>query len=674
MYGRSIPSIADQLFGGNKEMSDEDKIKKAQKIYDSIMTAFPGLKNLINYSQNFAKKHGYVETILGRRRHLPDMQLDEFTFSAMPGYVNPYVDPLDVNAKEDSSKLPQSVIDSLTKEFKSYKYYGQIARRIKELQADKIKVTNNRPKIQDASRQCVNCVDESTEILTEDGWKNYQEIQEGMNILAFDMNSQTIVKDHIQNVHIYEGERDVISFKSSTFDALTTSEHRWVVCQSGQHARFKTTKNILNNKWPDYPILRIADNEFIDNTEYSDDMLRLIGWILTDGSYSRPYYGMHLYQSTRKPKNSKIYAHMLKVLDNLEVPYTDHLRGDSYHEIYLCKCDTTLRVLKEFPERVLTSEFIQSLSQRQANIVMRSMIEGDGTLGDTGDSITYTCESKEQCDRFQHLCVVAGHASNVSITRSEDANRWVNNKMYDSLSNARPVHVTKDYYTVTILRIKRAHIYPKHKSKETVNLVWCVTTGTGTWIARRNGCVYITGNSRVQGSAADLTKMAVLMIEHNQRWKEIGGRILTPVHDELMCEVPERYYQEGEEILSSLMSKAGDFLPFPINCDVETTKRWYGMSFPCKYPKPKSLDNMSQDEIKWVQYYLLESEYLLPVYKDENGDKPRGDAAKGCNGIYSEDMQSCINDYIEHFHIDRDSFLDHIEYTVSYGSLPNSKY
>lgn len=336
MYGRSIPSIADQLFGGNREMSDEDKIKKAQKIYDSIMTAFPGLKNLISYSQNFAKKHGYVETILGRRRHLPDMQLDEFAFSAMPGYVNPYVDPLDVNAKEDSSKLPQSVIDSLTEEFKSYKYYGQIARRIKELQSDKIKVTNNRPKIQDASRQCV--------------------------------------------------------------------------------------------------------------------------------------------------------------------------------------------------------------------------------------------------------------------------------------------------------------------------------------------------NSRVQGSAADLTKMAVLMIEHNHRWKEIGGRILTPVHDELMCEVPERYYQEGEQILSSLMSKAGDFLPFPINCDVETTKRWYGMSFPCKYPKPKSLDNMSQDEIKWVQYYLLESEYILPVYKDENGDKPRGDAAKGCNGIYSEEMQACINDYIEHFHIEKELFLDHIEYTVSYGSLPNSKY
>lgn len=603
MYGRSIPSIADQLFGGNKEMSDEDKIKKAQKIYDSIMTAFPGLKNLISYSQNFAKKHGYVETILGRRRHLPDMQLDEFVFSAMPGYVNPYVDPLDVNAKEDSSKLPQSVIDSLTEEFKSYKYYGQIARRIKELQADKIKVTNNRPKIQDASRQCVNCVDESTEILTEDGWKNYQEIREGMNILAFDMNSQTIVKDHIQNVHIYEGERDVISFKSSTFDALTTSEHRWVVCSSGGSVNFRTTEDIYANKWIDYPILKVADNNFPNNAEYSDDTLKFIGRFLSD--------------------------------------------PDAYDASYDLS-DAELQISDMFPDRILTDAFVRSLSQRQAKIVIHSMVyEDDSHLSDIY-RITYTCKSKEHCDRFQHLCVIAGYSSYASFIDGS--------------------------YIIKVSRKKLVRIHTKDKSKQTANLVWCVTTGTGTWIARRNGCVYITGNSRVQGSAADLTKMAVLMIEHNHRWKEIGGRILTPVHDELMCEVPERYYQEGEEILSSLMSKAGDFLPFPINCDVETTKRWYGMSFPCKYPKPKSLNTMSQDEIKWVQYHLLESEYLLPVYKDENGDKPRGDAAKGCNGIYSEEMQACINDYIEHFHIDRDSFLDHIEYTVSYGSLPNLKY
>lgn len=155
-YGRSIPSIADQLYGKRKDMNEDQKLKSAQKVYDAVMAAFSGLRDLMTYSQNFARKHGYVETMLGRRRHIPDMQLPEFEFRAMSGYVNPDVDPLDVNTLNEVSDIPKRIIDELTEEFKSYKYFGQVARRTKELHAEKIKVINNRPKINDAIRQCVN--------------------------------------------------------------------------------------------------------------------------------------------------------------------------------------------------------------------------------------------------------------------------------------------------------------------------------------------------------------------------------------------------------------------------------------------------------------------------------------------------------------------------------------
>ena len=158
LYGRAIPSIAEQLYGGNKDMSDDEKIKKAQKVFDSVMNAFPGLRNLMLHTQQFATKYGYTETILGRRRHLPDMQLPEFEFKAMPGYVNPDIDPLDVDTMSDNSEIPQRILQSLKKEFSSYKYYGQIVKRTKELYEEKIKVINNRAKIQDATRQCVNSV------------------------------------------------------------------------------------------------------------------------------------------------------------------------------------------------------------------------------------------------------------------------------------------------------------------------------------------------------------------------------------------------------------------------------------------------------------------------------------------------------------------------------------
>lgn len=330
LYGRSIPSIADQLYGKRDDMTDEQKQKAAQKVFDAVMNAFPGLRNLMINTQNHASQYGYTETILGRRRHLPDMQLPEFEFKAMKGYVNPDVDPLDVNTLENRDEIPKHVVDDLKKEFGKYKYYGQIAKRTKQLyEEEHIRVINNRPKINDATRQCVNSV--------------------------------------------------------------------------------------------------------------------------------------------------------------------------------------------------------------------------------------------------------------------------------------------------------------------------------------------------VQGSAADLTKMAILNLCNNKRWQEIGGRLLVPVHDELITEVPAQYAEEGAKILSDCMCGAASFMPFPITCDVETSYRWYGMEYPCPYPKPESLTDCNSEVIKWIQYHLVEMEYKLPVYKDENGEKPRGDAAKGVNGVESPEMKAAIDDYIKSRHISSEKFIDTIAKEVGMG-------
>lgn len=155
-YGRSTVTIADQLFGKDDTLSDEDKIKKAQGIYDAVLNAFPNLRHFMLESNKMAHDLGYVETILGRRRHIPDMMLDEFEFKAMPGYVNPDVDPMDPSTLVNKDDIPKRIVDALKKEFSQYKYFGQIAKRSKELYEEKIKVINNRNKITEASRQTVN--------------------------------------------------------------------------------------------------------------------------------------------------------------------------------------------------------------------------------------------------------------------------------------------------------------------------------------------------------------------------------------------------------------------------------------------------------------------------------------------------------------------------------------
>lgn len=83
-------------------------------------------------------------------------------------------------------------------------------------------------------------------------------------------------------------------------------------------------------------------------------------------------------------------------------------------------------------------------------------------------------------------------------------------------------------------------------------------------------------NARIQGSAADMSKLAMILVGNDKKLKELGFRLLIPVHDELIAECPEENAKECAERFAMLMSKAAESkLTIPIKCDVSVTKRWY---------------------------------------------------------------------------------------------------
>ena len=83
-------------------------------------------------------------------------------------------------------------------------------------------------------------------------------------------------------------------------------------------------------------------------------------------------------------------------------------------------------------------------------------------------------------------------------------------------------------------------------------------------------------NSRIQGSAADMTKRAMILVNNDKLLKDLGFRLLLSVHDELIGEAPRENAKEAAERLEYLMNKAADGLTVPIVCDSEITERWYG--------------------------------------------------------------------------------------------------
>jgi DNA polymerase-1 len=67
-------------------------------------------------------------------------------------------------------------------------------------------------------------------------------------------------------------------------------------------------------------------------------------------------------------------------------------------------------------------------------------------------------------------------------------------------------------------------------------------------------------NAPIQGSAADIIKLAMINVDAGLREAGLGARMVLTVHDELLFEVPEAELDATTEAVRSLMEHA-----YPLN-------------------------------------------------------------------------------------------------------------
>ena len=134
--------------------------------------------------------------------------------------------------------------------------------------------------------------------------------------------------------------------------------------------------------------------------------------------------------------------------------------------------------------------------------------------------------------------------------------------------------VPEDIQRKYLKKLQNCYFSQKRKIFEEANKegIWIVDNGAKIADAQRQ-CV----NARIQGSAADLTKLAMIELSSSKRLQELGFRLLVPVHDEVIAECPEENVKECSKLLAETMSHAAEeILEMPIRCDVSVTKEWYG--------------------------------------------------------------------------------------------------
>lgn len=84
-------------------------------------------------------------------------------------------------------------------------------------------------------------------------------------------------------------------------------------------------------------------------------------------------------------------------------------------------------------------------------------------------------------------------------------------------------------------------------------------------------------NARIQGTSADVMKLAMVALFNHPRFKELDGHILMTIHDEMVIECREEYAVEMANLLPSVMKEvAQKLLGMTQKCDVEVSRVWSG--------------------------------------------------------------------------------------------------
>ncbi len=283
------------------------------------------------------------------------------------------------------------------------------------------------------SRNSNECVTEDTEVLTPSGFKSYNELHVGDPIYTWKDGNMEIQPTQRVNVNEYDGIMH--QYEGRDYNQVVTPNHNVLRKKYNSHLyELIPSSEIFNNEISEsMPVAFNVTNEVDFNI--SDDMLKICTIVLCDETYGE----------------YEVNDYSLDVENSKEIS-----------------------TLLDGKKTELPSWFTK-LSQRQANIVIDTWKRFDGHCEDDNyDKTKLQCDNHVIADQLQHLVVLAGYGSIINeriIGKNKTATIYVNiyQRKNKQATNKNIVH---------------------YKGK-----VWCPTTENGIVVYRKDGRIFISGNS-----------------------------------------------------------------------------------------------------------------------------------------------------------------------------------
>lgn len=346
------------------------------------------------------------------------------------------------------------------------------------------------------------CVDTETEILTDHGWKSYDQLKVGD--MALTLNHETGMSEFqsVDKVNIHQVEdREMLCMEGATHSSVTTMNHRWPVVGPKEKYRDWRFSGELQRR---DRIPLIADRvDFPVDPKYDDAMVEAIAWYWAEGhTYQRDGKPINYISITQKRFPERIRSALTRLFGPAVESFprntwTNERSGVPMWRENFKKSDESIRqfflnyeaselLQSVAPDRIVTYDFINSLTKSQLDLYIDTALAADGNQ--TAAQSFLMQKDKRKAEMFQYACTLAGHATSIYSQpdkRHEDYVMWI-----VSIRRRRYLHPknavnTGNAFTMT--------------TKKHTGIVWCPTTRNATWLARRRGTVYFTGNSQMRG-------------------------------------------------------------------------------------------------------------------------------------------------------------------------------
>ena len=356
------------------------------------------------------------------------------------------------------------------------------------------------------------CFDETTEILTSDGWRYFDEID--YNTLVATMNEdRKMYYTRPLNIIIenYNGLMYHI-INRATDQLLTPNHHVYVKRQRNdpaaayfefaqiqhvahlQNLKFTKTVNWEGERKSTFSLPTIPPNRshnILKTTFDMDTWLEFLGYYLSEGSATQKPNGIFRVQLSQQDGNIK--NKMIACLDKLGYGYYTDWQSIQMSNKQLF---TYLHPLGKSWEKYIPREFM-NLPPRQLKILLLSLLEGDGYIRRSyGGQLraVFITSSRQLSDDVQEIALKSGY--NATVSPRQPTIGVIRGREIHEQHPTYAVHISKSHGEFRINNHTEDGVKIDVTQQNYTGKICCVEVPTGLIYVRRNGRTVWSGNSK----------------------------------------------------------------------------------------------------------------------------------------------------------------------------------